>query len=73
MDHILYQLFKFILNTFEKHETLTDNFPIRIYINKIESRITFKIKRMYYLEFLIPETMELLGSTKNKIIEDKKS
>ena len=32
--------FKYII---EKHETVTDNPPIRIYMNQIESRITFKI------------------------------
>ena len=35
-------------------------------INKIENRITFKIKAGYYLELLTPETMNLLGSTKSK-------
>ena len=35
-----------------------------IYTNKIENRITFKIKRGYYLEFLTTETMKLLRSTK---------
>ena len=44
---------------------------IRIYVNKIESRITFKIKTEYYLELLTPETMKLLGSTKNKITKDE--
>ena len=44
-----------------------DNPSIRISINKIENRITFKIKTGYYLEFLPPKTMKLLGSTKNKI------
>ena len=41
-------------------ETLTDNPPIKIYINKIETRITFKDKGAYYLELLLPETMKLL-------------
>ena len=45
----------------KKNEELTDNPPIKIYANKIENRITFKIKRVYYLALLIPETMELLG------------
>ena len=31
----------------------------------------FKIKTGYYLELLTPETMELLGSTENKITKDK--
>ena len=38
---------------------------MRIYVNKIENRITFEIKTGYYLELLTPETMKLLGSTKN--------
>ena len=42
------------------------NPSIRKYINKIENRITFKIKTGYYLELLTPETMKLLGSTKRK-------
>ena len=42
-----------------------------IYVNKIENRITFKIKTEYYLELLVPETMKLLGSTKSKINKDK--
>ena len=35
-----------------------------IYLNKIENRITFKIKTGYYLELLMPETMKLIGRTK---------
>ena len=46
---------------------------IRIYIYKIENRITVKIKTGYYLELLTPETMKLLGSTKSKIKEDENS
>ena len=42
-----------------------------MYVNKIENRITFKIKNEYSLELLTPETMKLLGSTKNKITKDK--
>ena len=38
-----------------------------IYINKIENRITFKIKTGYYLEHLTPESLKLLGSTGIKI------
>ena len=33
--------FKYIL---KKHETVTDNPSIMIYVNKIENRITFEIK-----------------------------
>ena len=44
---------------------------VKIYINKIEKRITFKMKTGYYLELLTLETMKLLGSTKSKITKDK--
>ena len=50
---------------------VTDTPSIMIYVNKIENRITIKIKTGYYLELLMPETMKLLGSTKSKINEDK--
>ena len=56
---------------FKKHSESVDNPSIRIYINKIENRITFKIKSGYYLELLTPETMKLLGSTESKITKDK--
>ena len=42
-----------------------------MYVNEIENRINFKIKNGQSLEFLTPETMKLLGSTKNKTTEDK--
>ena len=44
---------------------------MQVYVNKIKNRITFKIKNRYSLELLMPETMKLLGSTKNKITKDK--
>ena len=40
-------------------------------VNKIENRITFKLKNGYGLELLTKETMKLLGSTENKITKDK--
>ena len=55
----------------KKDETVTNNPFIKMYVNKIENRITFKIKTGYYLELLTPETMKLLGSTKSKITKDK--
>ena len=60
--------FEYIL---KKHRENTDKPPIQIYINKIENRITFKIKKGYSLELLTKEIMKLLGSTKNKITKDK--
>ena len=44
---------------------------VKIYINRVENRITFKIKNGYSLELLTKETMKLLGSTENKITKDK--
>ena len=38
-----------------------------MYVNRIENRITFKIKSGYYFELLTPETMKLIGSTESKI------
>ena len=58
-------------NIIKKHETVNNNPSVRIYVNKIENRITFKIKTGYYFDLLMPETMQLLGSTKSKITKDK--
>ena len=72
MDHILYQIFRIILSIFlKKNRVNTDNPLIRIYVNQIKNRITFKIKNGYNVELLTTETMKLLGSTKNKIDKDK--
>ena len=60
--------FEYIL---KKHRESVDNPSIRMYVNRIENRITFKIKSGYYLELLTPETMKLLGSTESKITKDK--
>ena len=60
--------FEYIL---KKHSESVDSPSIRIYVNKIENRITFKIKSGYYLELLTPETMKLLGSAKSKITKNK--
>ena len=60
--------FEYIL---KKHRENVDNPSTRIYVNKIENVITFKIKNGYYLELLTPETMKLLGSTESKITKDK--
>ena len=42
-----------------------------MYINRIENRITFKIKTGYYLELLTVETMKLLQNTEKKVTKDK--
>ena len=55
----------------KKHSEGVDNPLIKIYVNKIENRVTFEVKNGYYPELLSPETMKLLGSTKSKITKDK--
>ena len=60
--------FEYIL---KKHRESVDNPSIRIYVNKIENRIKFKIKNGYYFELLTLETMKVLGSTESKITKDK--
>ena len=60
--------FEFVI---KKHETLTEDPPVEIYPNRFKNRIVFKIKTGYKLELLTPETMILLGSTKNDVYQDK--
>ena len=55
----------------EKHGEDIDELSVQVYTNKIKNRITFKFKNGYSLELLTPETMKLLGSTKNEITEGK--
>ena len=71
MDHILYQIFKNSNTQLAKHDEKIDNLPIRIYVNKIENKITFKIKLGHYFELLTRETIKLLGSTKNKTTKEE--
>ena len=71
MNHILSKIPKIILSILLKNETLINNPPVKIYINKIQNRITFKIKTGYNLELLTPETMKLLGSIENMITKDE--
>ena len=55
----------------KKHAEDIDKPSVQVYVNKIENRVTFKIKNEYSIEILTPETMKLLGRTKNKITKDK--
>ena len=50
----------------QKYETIVDNPPVQIYVNKIKNRIVFKIKAGYMLELLSSETMRSLGSSKKR-------
>ena len=55
----------------KKHGENTGKPSVKIYVNKIESRVTFRIKDGYSLELLTPEIMNLLGSSKIRITKDK--
>ena len=55
----------------KKHNEKINNPSMKIYVNKIENRITFKTKIRCYLDLLTPETMKLHGSTENKITKNK--
>ena len=56
--------FQYVIKKLQK---VTDNLPVRRYVNQIENRITFRIKTGSYLKLLMTETIKLLGSTKSKI------
>ena len=60
--------FEYIL---KKYGENTNNPSIQIYVDKIENRITFKIKNGYSFELWSEETLKLLGSTENKKTKDK--
>ena len=55
----------------KEHGEDIDKPSVLIYVNKIENRVTFKIKNGYSLELLTTKTMKLLGSTENKISKNK--
>ena len=55
----------------KKKKNFTENIIVQTFLNKIKTRIVFKIKTSYKLESLIPETMRLLGSTKKALIKIK--
>ena len=59
--------FEFVLKNREEN---IDGPSVQIYVNKIENRITCKIKKGYSLKLLTPETMKLIGSTENKTTKD---
>ena len=67
MDCVLHQIFKIILSIFKtKYQESVDNPSVQIFVNKIENKVTFKIKNGCSLELLTPETMKLLEAPKIK-------
>ena len=68
-DHVLYQIFKIILSIFKKkHGKNTDNL-----IRKKGRKYNYVagIKAGNYIDLSTPETIKIIGSTKNKLTEDK--
>ena len=55
--------FQYVL---KNHGEDIDELSVETYVNKIENRITLKIKDVYCFELLTPETMKLLGTTEKK-------
>ena len=63
INHLLYQIIRYYFDyILKKLGEKIDNPSIRIYVNKIENRITFKIKTGYYIELLTAETMSYFYS-----------
>ena len=60
--------FDFII---KKYETIADNPHVQIYVNKMKSRIVFKIKTGYKLELLSGETMQLLENSEKDVDQNK--
>ena len=60
--------FKYII---KRHETIADNPPVQIYVNRIKNRTVFKIKTGCKLELLSEETRQLSGSSKKDIDQNK--
>ena len=58
-------------NKFKISAPIWNDPSVKIYVNKIKNRITFKIKNRYSLELLTHETVKLLRSIENKITKDK--
>ena len=56
---------------FKKYGEDMDKLSVQIYVNKVENRVTFKIKNGYSLQLLTSETIKLFWSTENKINKDK--
>ena len=60
MDVILFLIEDYFEYIIKKHETVADNPPVQIYVNKIKNRIASKIKTGYKLELLSKETMVIM-------------
>ena len=70
-SYIIEQIQYYFEYIIKKHETIADNPPLQIYVNKIKNTIVFEIKTGYKLELLSKETMQVLGSSKKDIDKNK--
>ena len=50
----------------KKHETIINNSPIQIYINRIKNSVASEIETDYKLDLQSQETMKLLRSMEKK-------
>ena len=57
----------------KKHETMADNPPVQMYVNKNKNRIVFRIRTSYKSQLLSPEIMKVLGSSKKKDVDHDKN
>ena len=72
MDLIVSDIQDYFEYITKKHETVADySPPVQIYVNKIKNRTAFKIKTGYKLELLTEKTIQLLGSSKKVIDQNK--
>ena len=55
----------------KKYETIAENPPVEIYVNKIKNRNVFKTKTGYQLEILSSATIKLLESNNKDVEQDK--
>ena len=63
--------FKISIPTWNNTLNLSLKITKLIYLNRIKNRNVFKIKTGYKLEFLTPELIKLLGSTKKDVDKEK--
>ena len=66
VDNTQFQIFKIFQ---KKHDKITTNPPMQIYLNKVNNRTTFKINTRHVLALLIPEAIKLLESNGKKFIK----
>ena len=55
----------------KKYETIAENPPVHIFVKKVKNRSVFKVKTGCKLELLSKETIQLLGSSKKDVDQNK--